>query len=123
MAAVLLVEDQPDNRNIYKTILEFAEHTVFEAANGVEALASVRSLVPDVIVMDVTMPLMNGLEATRQLKGDPRTAAIPILVLTAHARSADREEAFAAGADAYLAKPCVPKDVLAEVERLLQNTV
>lgn len=120
MAAVLLVEDQPDNRNIYKTILEFAGHTVFEATNGVEALASVRSRVSDVIVMDVTMPLMDGLEATRQLKGDPRTAAIPILVLTAHATSADREEAFAAGADAYLSKPCVPKDVLAEVERLLQ---
>ena len=120
MALVLIVEDTPDNRDIYRTILEFAHHAVLEAVNGEEGLRLVRERRPDIVIMDVTMPVMDGLEATRRLKGDPETSAIPVLVLTAHARAGDRDDAVQAGADAYLSKPCAPKDVLAAVERLLR---
>jgi CheY-like chemotaxis protein len=123
MAAVLLVEDVRDGRDIYRTILEFAGHSVFEAGSGAEALAAVRTLTPDVIVMDVTMPVMDGLEATRQLKGDPSTAIIPVLILTAHARRSDRDNAISSGADAYLAKPCAPREVLVAVEQLIRDRV
>jgi two-component system cell cycle response regulator DivK len=119
MAKVLLVEDVPNNRDIYRTILEFAGHTVLEAGDGAAGVDLARSERPDVIVMDVTMPLMDGLEATRVLKASPGTCDIPVLILTAHAYAADRDEALLAGADAYLAKPCSPRDVVAEVERLV----
>ena len=119
MVKVLLVEDVPNNRDIYRTILEFAGHTVLEAVNGADGIALARSESPEVIVMDVTMPLMDGLEATRRLKADPETAGIPVLILTAHAYASDREDAMRAGADAYLAKPCPPRSVVQEVERLL----
>lgn len=121
MAVVLIVEDNPDNREIYRTILEFAGHTVVEAVNGAEGIALVRARRPDIILMDVTMPVMDGLEATRKIKSDAELTAIPIIMLTANALASDREEAVRAGADAYLAKPCAPKDVLAEVERLIQE--
>ncbi|HEX6369918.1 MAG TPA: response regulator [Longimicrobium sp.] len=121
MAEVLLVEDTPDNRHIYHTILAWAGHTVHEECNGEDALKAVRICRPAVIVMDVTMPVMNGLEATRRLKADPETAGIPVLILTAHAYPSDRADAVSAGADAYLSKPCAPKALLAEVERLLTS--
>ncbi|MBW3572729.1 MAG: response regulator [Gemmatimonadetes bacterium] len=119
MARVLLVEDVPNNREIYRTILEHAGHTVVEAVNGAAGIELARSESPDVIVMDVTMPLMDGLEATRRLKADRGTAGIPVLILTAHAYDSDREDAMRAGADAYLAKPCPPRTVVQEVERLV----
>jgi two-component system cell cycle response regulator DivK len=119
MALVLIVEDTFDNRNICRTILEYGGHTVIEAFNGAEALALVRERRPDLIIMDVVMPVMDGLEARRRLKGDPATKEIPVLILTALARASDREEAEQAGADAFLSKPCLPKVVLAEVDRLL----
>ena len=119
MALVLIVEDTQDNRVIYRTILEYAGHTVIEAENGADALPLVRERRPDLIVMDVTMPVMDGLKATRHLKGNPDTNSIPILVFTANASARDREDAVQAGANAYLAKPCSPKTMLAEVERLL----
>lgn len=119
MARVLLVEDVPNNRDIYRTILEHAGHTVLEAVNGVAGLELARSEAPDVIVMDVTLPLMDGLEATRRLKAELATSTIPVLILTAHAYDSDREDAMRAGADAYLAKPCPPRIVVEEIERLV----
>lgn len=116
---MLLVEDVDYNRDIYRTMLEFGGHEVTEALNGVEALAIVHDLRPDLIVMDVTMPIMDGLEATRRLKADARTCSIPVLILTAHAFASDQAEAIQAGADAYLSKPCVPRVVLQTAERLL----
>lgn len=119
MANVLLVEDNRDNRDIYRTILEHAGHAVTEAVNGVEAIPLAVEGRPDIIVMDVTMPIMDGLECTRRLRADATTSKIPILVLTAHALASDVQDAKDAGANAYLSKPCAPRTLLAEVERLL----
>jgi two-component system cell cycle response regulator DivK len=121
MAKVLLVEDNRDNRDIYRTILEYAGHAVIEAVNGAEALPFALSEHPDLIVMDVTMPIMDGLEATRRLRADTSTRNIPILILTAHALSSDVTDAMEAGATSYLSKPCAPRTVLEEVARLLTN--
>lgn len=121
MADVLLVEDMPDNRDIYRTILAWGGHSVSEAQNGADALVAVRSTRPSIIVMDVTMPVMDGLEATRRLKADPETSGIPVIILTAHAYASDREDAVRAGANSYLPKPCAPKDLLREVDRLLAS--
>jgi CheY-like chemotaxis protein len=119
MACVLLVDDNRDNRDIYRTILEFAGHVVVEAVNGAEALPLARDGHPDVIVMDVTMPVMGGLEATKRLKSDSATSGIPILMLSAHAFVPDIRSAMEAGADSYLTKPCEPRTMLAAVERLI----
>jgi two-component system cell cycle response regulator DivK len=118
MCNVLLVEDNRDNREIYRTILEYGGHVVVEAVNGAEALPLARDGQPDVIVMDVSMPVMGGLEATKRLKDDSATRGIPIIILSAHALSGDLWSGMEAGADAYLTKPCEPRKVLAEVERL-----
>ena len=119
MAKVLLVEDNSDNREIYRTVLEYAKHVVVEAVNGAEALPLALSEGPDLIVMDMTMPIMDGLEATRRLRADTSTNHIPILILTAHALASDMLDAMDAGATAFLSKPCYPQKLLEEVERLL----
>lgn len=121
MAKVLLVEDNRDNRDIYRTILEYSGHVVIEAVNGAEAMPFALSERPDLIVMDVTMPVMDGLEATRRLRADTRTSRIPVIVLTAHALASDIEEAMDAGATSYLSKPCAPRTLLEEVARLLAD--
>lgn len=117
MCNVLLVDDNRDNREIYRTILEHGGHVVVEAVNGAEALPLARDGQPDVIVMDVSMPVMGGLEATKRLKDDFATRGIPIILFSAHAFTQDVWGEMGAGADAYLTKPCEPRKVLAEVER------
>lgn len=119
MAKVLLVEDNSDNREIYRTMLEYANHVVVEAVNGAEGIALALSEGPDLIVMDMTMPIMDGLEATRRLRADTSTNHLPILILTARALGADVLDAMDAGATAFLSKPCAPRKLLEEVERLL----
>lgn len=121
MALVLIVEDESDSRDILRTVLAYGGHCVIEASNAVDGLALVRDRQPEVIVMDVVMPGVDGLEATRRLKADPATKDIPVLILTALARTGDHEEAERAGADAYLSKPCLPMTVLAEVDRLVAS--
>ena len=121
MCSVLLVEDNQDNREIYRTILEYGGHVVVEAVNGAEALPLARDRHPDIIVMDMSMPVMGGLEATKRLKDDSATRGIPVLIISAHALARDVTSAMEAGADAYLTKPCEPRKVLAEVERLISQ--
>ncbi|MBC7788386.1 MAG: response regulator [Anaerolineae bacterium] len=116
---VLLVEDNEDNRIVYSTILEHFGYSVIEALNGEEGIAKARSEMPDLILMDISIPVIDGWEATQVLKRDPATRAIPIIALTAHALAADREKAFEVGCDAYLAKPCEPKTVVSEVRRFI----
>jgi two-component system, cell cycle response regulator DivK len=116
---ILIVEDNADNRDIYSTILRHRGYEVAEAETGEDGVQLARDLVPAVILMDVGMPGIDGFEATRQLKAAPLTAAIPVLVITAHAMAEDRRRAEEAGADAYLAKPVEPRRVVEEVERLL----
>ena len=114
---MLLVEDNEDNRIIYSTVLRHLGYRVVEAQDGVEAVELARSTQPDLILMDISIPRMDGWEATRILRGDPRTSAIPIVALTAHALSDDRERAAEVGFSSYLAKPIEPRVVVAEVRR------
>jgi CheY-like chemotaxis protein len=116
---VLLVEDNEDNRIVYSTILRHFGYSVTEALNGEEGIAKARSEKPDLILMDISIPVIDGWEATQVLKHDPQTREIPIIALTAHALASDREKAMEVGCDGYLAKPCEPRAVVAEVQRFL----
>lgn len=113
---VLLVEDQPDNRTIYTTILEHGGYAVLEAENGEEGVSRARESRPDLILLDLSMPVLDGWGAVRQLKSDPATARIPVCALSAHVLfDGDKERAEAAGFECYLTKPIEPKQVLQEV--------
>lgn len=116
---VLLVEDNEDNRIVYSTILQHFGYRVMEALNGEDGIAKARAEQPDLILMDISIPVIDGWEATQVLKRDPATRAIPIIALTAHALASDREKALEVGCDSYLAKPCEPKTVVSEVERFI----
>ena len=120
---ILLVEDHEDNRNIYRTILEHYGYEVMIAADGRSGLRIARDERPDLILMDLSIPFVDGWEATRQLKQDESTSTIPIIALSAHALAEDRERARGAGCDGYLAKPVEPRKVLAEVQRFLEDEV
>lgn len=118
---ILLVEDNEDNRIIYSTVLRHVGYDVLEAQDGVEAIDLARSKHPDLILMDISIPVIDGWEATRVLRQDPLTRAIPIIALTAHALADDRERAVEMGFTAYLAKPVEPRAVVAEVKRWLSG--
>lgn len=116
---VLLIEDNDDNLRIYSTILSYAGYHVLEATDGEAGLATARSGQPDLILMDVSIPKIDGWEVTRLLKSDPATSSIPVVALTAHALASDRQRAVEIGFDGYIPKPAEPRLVLAEVERRL----
>jgi CheY-like chemotaxis protein len=116
---VLLVEDNEDNLVVYRTILEHVGFIVIEARDGEEGVSRARSERPDIILMDISIPKMDGWEATQRLKADGETAAIPIIALTAHALEEDRLKAMRAGCDGYLAKPVEPRRVVEEVEKFI----
>ena len=105
---VLVVEDDTDNRRIVAKVLAVEGYQVMEAADGVEALAQARAGVPDLILMDLALPNMDGWEATRRLKDDPITSRIPVVALTAFAMRGDEEQAREAGCDDYIPKPARP---------------
>ena len=106
MTKVLYAEDNDDNVYLLKMRLELIEgYDVTVASNGEEVLALAKTAAPDFILMDLTLPVIDGWEATRRLKADPRTAAIPVIALTAHAMEGDRERALAAGCDEFDTKP------------------
>jgi CheY-like chemotaxis protein len=119
---ILLVEDNEDNQAIYRVILEHSGYRVIIAGDGERGVALARESLPDAILMDISIPIIDGLQATRMLKADPVTAHIPIIILTAHAMAEDRASAFEAGGDAYLSKPVEPKRVAEEVRRVLSGT-
>lgn len=116
---VLLVDDVADNVDMYTQYLEFCGFHVEAAANGMEAVKKALELHPAVIVMDLSMPLLDGWAATRALKADPRTADIRVIVLTGHALKGMAEAAEAAGADAYVVKPCLPEQLETAIRRQL----
>lgn len=116
---VLVVEDYPDAREMYSEYLRFSGFRVAEARNGEEALEKALALLPDVVLMDLALPLMDGWEATRRLKSDPRTNAILVLALTGHALAGHQEGARRAGCDAFVTKPCLPDELVDEIRRLL----
>ena len=116
---VLLVEDNEDNLIVYRTILDHVGYRVIEARDGEEGVARALADHPDLILMDVSLPKMDGWEATRRIKGDAQTRQIPIIAVTAHALDDDREKATQVGCDGYLAKPVAPRRVVEEVERFI----
>ena len=116
---VLLVEDNEDNLVIYSTILRYSGFTVVEARDGQAGIDAAHREHPALILMDVSIPIIDGLEATRRLKADPETAHIPVIALTAHALAADHQRALDAGCDGYIPKPAEPRVVLAAVRRYL----
>lgn len=116
---VLLVDDYPDAREMYSEYLQFSGFDVVEAANGMEALQRATDDAPDIILMDLSLPVMDGWEATRRLKADARTAQIPVVALTGHALAGISDGAKQAGCDAFVTKPCLPEDLVREIRRVL----
>jgi CheY-like chemotaxis protein len=116
---VLVVDDYLEAREICAEYLGFHGYRVVTAEDGLQALERAFEVLPDVILMDLSLPELDGWAATRRLKADPRTRGIPIVALTGHALSAERERALAAGCDDVITKPVVPRELLAEVERQL----
>ena len=116
---ILVVDDYEDAREMYAEYLRFCGFRVAEARNGNEALEQAFALVPDLILMDLSLPGMDGWEATRQLKSDERTRNIPVVALTGHALAGASESAQKAGCDSFVTKPCLPDDLVAEVRRML----
>jgi two-component system phosphate regulon response regulator PhoB len=119
MSNILLVEDDPDIRHLVSYRLTRAGFTVTEAADGVTALHEARGEPPDLIILDVRMPRMSGLEVCRELRAGARTALVPIIMLTARARQQDLEQAYAAGATDYVVKPFSPRELVDRVETVL----
>lgn len=119
---VLLVDDDMHNQKIFDTVLRHHGFGVRMAATGEEALREARAHLPQLILMDLSIPVVDGWECTRQLKAAPETKHIIILALTAHAMRGDQERALAAGCDGYLAKPISPKRLVDEVKRMLKIT-
>ena len=116
---VLYVEDNEYNRKIVRQLLSRTSYQLLEAADGEEGVAMAQRELPDLILMDVQLPKLSGLDATRRLRADPRTSHIPLVVVTSFALSGDGQRAMDAGASAYLAKPYSPRDLLALIRKLL----
>jgi CheY-like chemotaxis protein len=120
---VLLVDDYSDAREMYTEYLEFMGYEVLQAQNGLEALERALDSSPDIILMDLSLPIMDGWEATRRLKADKRTRGIPVVALTGHALAGISEGAKEAGCDAFVTKPCLPEDLVKEIRRILDEPV
>ena len=118
---ILIVEDQEDNRRILRDLLTSAGYGLIEAMTGSEGVRLALSHRPDLILMDVQLPELDGHEATRQIKVAPELRSIPIVVVTSYALSGDEAKALAAGADAYVTKPFSPRQLLAKVRELLEE--
>lgn len=121
MFKILYVEDNPQNMRLVRKILMAAGYEVIEATNGLSGVATAEREKPDLILMDVNLPDINGLEATSRLKANPPVAAIPIIALTANAMHGDRENCLAAGCDGYLAKPVMKNELLNTVALFLKH--
>ena len=117
--SMLVVEDTEDNRQILRDLLGAAGYTLIEAHDGAEGVAKAIEHRPDLILMDIQMPVMDGYEAARRIKADPALRAIPIVAVTSYALSGDEQKARAAGCDSYIAKPYSPRQMLAKVRELI----
>ena len=112
---ILAIEDHAENRRILRLLLNSAGYELIEAATGEEGVAMAEKERPDLILMDIQLPGLDGYEATRQIKANPDLRHIPIIVVTSYALSGDDVKAFEAGCDAYVTKPFVPRELLAKV--------
>jgi two-component system, cell cycle response regulator DivK len=122
MAKVLIIEDNPTNLTLATFLLQSVSHTVLSATDAEAGLALARAERPDLILMDIQLPGMDGLEATAQLKRDDATRSIPVIALTAFAMKGDEERIRAAGCDGYIAKPMRYREFLATVAEQLART-
>ena len=113
--SILVADDEADNRAIMAAVLTASGYRVLEARDGAEAVEAALRETPDLILLDMAMPIMSGWEAVRRLKGMERTRAIPILAFTAFALAGDELKAREAGCDGYISKPCVPNDVVKKI--------
>jgi len=120
-AKILVVDDDLDNRLIIRAALQVSDFDVCEAADGLEALDVVAKEMPDLILLDLSMPRLNGWEVARRLKGNPAFSNIPIFAFTAHAMAGDEKKAREAGCDDYVTKPCIPREVVAKIKLHLQG--
>lgn len=116
---ILIVEDQEDNRQILRDLLQSAGYDLVEAEDGQAALVAAKAKRPDLVLMDIQLPLMDGYEATRRFKADPDLRSIPIIVVTSYALSGDEGKARAAGCDGYVTKPYSPRQLLAKIKEYL----
>jgi two-component system, cell cycle response regulator DivK len=116
---ILIVEDTEDNRQILRDLLTAAGYELLEAVDGAAGVAMAAKHKPDLVLMDIQLPLVDGYEATRRIKADPDLRHIPVVAVTSYALSGDEEKARAAGCDGYIAKPFSPRQLLAKVRELL----
>lgn len=116
---ILVVDDNEDNRQILIDLLSAAGYEVIEARSGFDAVATAESEVPDLVLMDIQLPGMDGLEATRRIKAQPALAAIPVIAVTSYALAGDDRKAADAGCDGYITKPFSPRALLGQVRVIL----
>jgi CheY-like chemotaxis protein len=121
MPKILLVEDNEMNRDMLSRRLEKRGYTLVIAVDGADGVAKARAELPDLILMDMSLPVLDGWEATKQLKADPATARIPVIALTAHAMESDRQQALDAGCDDFDTKPVELPRLLVKIEELLKK--
>ncbi|HEY4406059.1 MAG TPA: response regulator [Xanthobacteraceae bacterium] len=113
---ILVVEDQEDNRQILRDLLTSGGFDMIEAENGADAITAAEANRPDLILMDIQLPILDGYEATRRIKANPDLKSIPIIVVTSYALSGDEDKARRAGCDDYVAKPFSPRELLAKIK-------
>jgi two-component system, cell cycle response regulator DivK len=116
---ILVVEDQADSRQIIRDMLAGTDYEITEAANGEEALRAIANQRPDLILMDIQLPIMDGYTATNQIKADPALRSIPIIAVTSYALAGEENKARAAGCDEYVTKPFSPRQLLAKIRQYL----
>ena len=114
---ILVVEDQPDSRQIIRDMVAGTDYEITEAENGEEALAAIAKQRPDLILMDIQLPIMDGYTATRLIKTDPALRSIPIIAVTSYALAVEERKARAAGCDDYVTKPFSPRQLLAKIRQ------
>ncbi len=116
---ILVIEDTEDNRQILRDLLTAAGFDLIEAADGEAGVAMAKAHVPDLILMDIQLPVIDGYEATRRIKADPALTHIPVIAVTSYALSGDEEKTRAAGCNGYIAKPFSPRQLLSKVREFV----
>ena len=120
---ILVIEDQADNRRIVRDLLSSVGYEILEAVTGEEGVSAAAAHVPDLILMDIQLPGLDGYDATRRIKADAALRHIPIIAVTSYALSGDDVKAFEAGCDDYVSKPFSPRALLAKIRQFLQDSV